>query len=284
MVEFKQIVGRGTRLFDGKDYFTVYDFVKAHEHFNDPEWDGEPLPPEPPTGGGTPRTCKTCGQKPCVCEDTDDGICGECDNYPCICEKEHTPMIKIKLSDGKEREIDATVKTTFWSPEGKPIGQEEFMNNLYGDLPKLFNSEEELREIWSLPSTRKKLLTELREKGYTDDQLEDLRGMIHGNESDLFDVLSYVAYHKELVPRLERAGRAKIQLNDYNQKQQEFLNFVLEQYVKEGVQELDDSKLPNLLELKYKAITDAKHELGNIKSIRESFIGFQEYLYRNEAG
>jgi type I restriction enzyme R subunit len=72
-------------------------------------------------------------------------------------------------------------------------------------------------------------------------------------------------------------------MNDYNQKQQEFLNFVLEQYVKEGVDELDDSKLPNLLELKYKAIADAKRELGDIKSIRETFIGFQEYLYQERA-
>jgi type I restriction enzyme, R subunit len=43
MIEFKQIIGRGTRLFEGKDYFTIYDFVKAYEHFNDPEWDGEPI-------------------------------------------------------------------------------------------------------------------------------------------------------------------------------------------------------------------------------------------------
>jgi type I restriction enzyme, R subunit len=56
MIEFKQIVGRGTRTFDGKDFFTIYDFVKAYEHFNDPEWDGEPLPPETPTGPRTPGT------------------------------------------------------------------------------------------------------------------------------------------------------------------------------------------------------------------------------------
>ena len=47
MIEFKQIIGRGTRLYDGKDYFTIYDFVKAYHHFSDPEWDGEPLEPEP---------------------------------------------------------------------------------------------------------------------------------------------------------------------------------------------------------------------------------------------
>src|SRR5208283_4225928 len=47
MIEFKQIIGRGTRLYDGKDYFTIYDFVDAYHHFADPEWDGEPIEPEP---------------------------------------------------------------------------------------------------------------------------------------------------------------------------------------------------------------------------------------------
>jgi type I restriction enzyme R subunit len=45
IIEFKQIVGRGTRTFDGKDYFTIYDFVDAHQRFLDPEWDGEPEDP-----------------------------------------------------------------------------------------------------------------------------------------------------------------------------------------------------------------------------------------------
>ena len=283
MVEFKQIVGRGTRLFDGKDYFTIFDFVNAHNHFQDPEWDGEPLEPEQPTGGGTTRPCNICGETPCICERPEPESCPECDNIPCVCETPPRRMIKVKLSDNKVREIDSMVKTSFWSPTGKPISSQEFIEQLFGDLPSFFTNENELRQLWSLPSTRKKLLTELSEKGYTNSQLEDLRNLIHGEDSDLFDVLSYVAYHKELVPRLERAGRAKIQINDYNQKQQEFLNFVLEQYVKEGVDELDDSKLPNLLELKYKAIADAKRELGDIKSIRETFIGFQEYLYQERA-
>ena len=56
MIEFKQIIGRGTRLFEDKDYFTVYDFVKAHQHFQDPEWDGEPIEPTPPTESGSEET------------------------------------------------------------------------------------------------------------------------------------------------------------------------------------------------------------------------------------
>ena len=110
-----------------------------------------------------------------------------------------------------------------------------------------------------------------------------LRKLVHGEDSDLFDVLSYVAYHKDLVPRLERAERAKIHFDSYNAPQQKFLNFVLKQYVDIGVSELDDAKLPDLLELKYHAIADAKKELGDIPSIRNTFIGFQEYLYVDRA-
>lgn len=276
MVEFKQIVGRGTRLFDGKDYFTIFDFVKAHKHFNDPEWDGEPLEPEPiktytrespdPKPVNEPEVCKICG------------------NDPCVCETPPKQMVKIKLSNHRVMEFDSMVKTSFWSPEGKPISAEVFIRQLFGDIPSFFQSEEELRKIWSLPNTRKKLLEELSEKGYSYGQLADLKKIIHGEDSDLFDVLSYIAYHSGLVPRLERAERAKIYFDSYNYAQQGFLNFVLEQYVKEGVDELDDEKLPDLLELKYNAIADAKRELGSIQSIRNTFIGFQGYLYRKEAG
>ncbi|MAT55993.1 MAG: restriction endonuclease subunit R [Saprospirales bacterium] len=277
MVEFKQIVGRGTRLYDNKDYFTIYDFVRAHEHFQDPEWDGEPLEPEPP------RPYPPRKETPDIFEDPP-LVCPECNNDPCVCDKPPKRIIRVKLSDNKEREIDATVKTSFWSPEGKPISAEEFVRQLFGDLPTFFSDEEELRKLWSSPSTRKKLLEELSENGYTVEQLEELRRLVHGEDSDLYDVLSYIAYHKNLVPRLERAERAKVYLSDYDPKQQEFLNFVLEQYVRDGVDELDDDKLGQLLILKYKAIADAKRELGNIKSIRETFIGFQEYLYRSAAG
>lgn len=284
MIEFKQIVGRGTRLFDGKDYFTIYDFVQAHKHFQDKDWDGEPDPPEPPTDGGSPKLCKVCGQNRCVCEKPAPELCAQCDNIPCICETPPKSIIKIRLSDGKTREIDATVKTTFWSPDGTPIGHEEFLNQLYGELKKMLADEAELRKIWSLPSTRKKLLDELKDKGYTAAQFEDLREVVRGKDSDLYDVLSFIAYNKNLVPRLERANRVSVQLHDYNAKQQAFLNFVLTQYVRDGVEELDDKKLPELLELKYKAIADAKRELGSIKSIREQFIGFQAYLYREKVG
>ena len=275
MVEFKQIVGRGTRLFQGKDHFTVFDFVDAHNHFQDPEWDGEPLAPEGGAGGSGEGASS----------DDDDRIqepgtpCYLCSNDPCVCDQPSQKIVKVSLSDGKTRDIDSMIKTSFWSPSGTPISADEFIQQLFGDLPEFFSNEETLREIWSLPDTRKKLLQELQDKGYTDTQLEDLRAVVRGEDTDLFDVLSYVAYHKDMVPRLERAEKAMLYFDSYNKQQQKFLNFVLEQYVKEGVSELDDAKLKDLLTLKYNAIADAKNELGDIASIRNTFISFQKYLY-----
>ncbi len=279
MVEFKQIVGRGTRLFDGKAYFTIYDFVNAHEHFQDPEWDGEPIEPEQPRPYPEPTD-------PDEIKDPEDDYtrCPECQNDPCVCDDPPRAMIRVRLSDNKVREIDSMVKTTFYSASGKPISAEEFMQQLFGDLPSFFQDEAELRRIWSLPGTRKQLLEELSERGYTDDQLEELRKLVHGEDSDLYDVLSYVAYHTSLIPRMDRAEKARVHFQQYNPKQQEFLNFVLEQYIHSGVDELDDHKLPELLELKYNAIADAKQELGSIQSIRETFIGFQRLLYEGSVG
>jgi type I restriction enzyme R subunit len=288
MVEFKQIVGRGTRLFDGKDYFTLFDFVKAHKHFNDDEWDGEPLEPEVCTRCGKypcvcpPKSCKVCGKIPCICEKPEPEPCPECGNDPCVCDNPPKQITRVKLSDNKVRELDKMIKTSFYSPTGQPISAEEFIKQLFGDIPSFFKSEEELRKLWSVPSTRKRLLEELSEKGYTNEQLADLSRLVHGEDCDLFDVLNYVAYHKNLVPRLERADRARIHFDSYDKNQQEFLDFVLSQYVKEGVSELDDAKLPDILELKYQAIADAKAKLGEIKTIRETFIGFQEYLYKSK--
>ena len=281
MVEFKQIVGRGTRLFDSKDYFTIYDFVEAHKHFQDPEWDGEILDPEPPK---PKEPCKKCGERPCVCEGDggDAEPCSICGNDPCVCEKTSKGMIRIKLSKSKFLDLDSMVKTSFYAPDGKPMSADEFIRKLFSELPKFFESEEELRRIWSLPDTRKRLLEELSENGYSMEQLEELKKLVKAENSDLYDVLAYIAYHSEIVPRLERATKAELRLLGYDKAKQAFLNFVLEQYVEKGVNELDDTRIKGLLELKYKSISDAKGVLGDIKSIRESFIGFQKYLYEGQ--
>ncbi len=281
MIEFKQIIGRGTRLFDGKDYFTIYDFVNAHLKFQDEEWDGPPIEPEPPTPRPEPKPCKVCGKTPCVCEKPTPEPCPVCGKIECDCNKEPRRMIKVKLGDGKIRDLQYMVKTSFWSPDGTPISAEEFLKSMFGVIPDLFKSEDELRSIWSKPDTRKKLLQELQERGFAKEQLQEFQKVLNAENSDLYDVLAYVAFHSSIIERTTRAENAKINLYNYDAKQQEFLNFVLQQYVNSGVEELDDAKLKPLLELKYKALDDAKRELGDIASIRNAFIGFQSYLYEN---
>jgi type I restriction enzyme, R subunit len=282
MIEFKQIIGRGTRLFEGKDYFTLYDFVKAYAHFNDEEWDGEPLDPEPcskcnqfPCACEKQSTCTICGATPCQCEKP---LCPECGETPCTCKK--SGKIKIKLADGKERTIQHMMATSFWSPDGKPMSAPEYINRLFGDLPEFFKNEDELREIWSKPDTRKALLEGLAEKGYGDDALAEIRRLIDAEKSDLFDVLAYIAFKLAPITREERVETHKDQIfSQYDGRLQAFLDFVLSQYVKEGVGELDQSKLPHLLELKYSAVSDATDQLGDASQIRDAFVGFQKHLY-----
>lgn len=280
MIEFKQIIGRGTRLFDGKDYFTIYDFVKAHHHFSDPEWDGEPEEPETPEPRPQPQPCDVCGHRPCICaQEPPPEPCPVCGYSYCRCDNPPRRMVKVKLADGKVRQFQHMVSTSFWSPDGRPISAEEFLRSLFGALPELFKSEDELRTIWSKPDTRKKLLEELSEKGFAKQQLTEFQKILNAENSDLYDVLAYIAFNSDILERTDRADRAKIHLDNYDPKQQEFLNFVLSQYVKQGVDELDDTKIGDLLVLKYHAIADAKKELGDIATIRNTFIGFQTYLY-----
>ena len=263
MIEFKQIIGRGTRLFDGKDYFTIYDFVKAYEHFNDPEWDGEPADPEPPA------------PKPDGDPKPEDGPPDDEDDDP-----PRRQRVKIKLADGKERTIQHMTATTFWSPDGRPMSAAEFIARLFGDLPALFKDEDELRTLWSQPDTRSALLDGLAEKGYGRDQLREIERMIDAEDSDLYDVLAYIAFALAPLTRRQRADASQPFISaQYEPKLQAFLKFVLAQYVKEGVGELDRTNLPHLLELKYRAINDAAAELGGVASIRDAFIGFQRSLY-----
>ncbi|MCE9535117.1 MAG: DEAD/DEAH box helicase family protein, partial [Nitrospirae bacterium] len=269
MIEFKQIIGRGTRLYDGKDYFTIYDFVKAHHHFSDPEWDGEPIEPEP-TRKDQPYPSPQVPQ-----------ITGMHEKAPADYVKKH--KIKVRLADGKARTIQHMMVTTFWHPDGTPMSAQQFLEMLFGKLPEFFKNEAELRALWSLPDTRAKLLQRLAEKGFGHEQMAEMQRVIDAENSDLFDVLAHVAYALPTLTRQERAERAKADIvSHFNSKQQTFLDFVLAQYVKVGVEELAQEKLSPLLKLKYHdAIADAVADLGKPEEIGKVFAGFQKYLYQD---
>ena len=272
MIEFKQIIGRGTRLFDGKEYFTIYDFVKAHHHFSDPEWDGEPQEPEPVgPGQALPPPEPPEPKDP----DGDDDTSGQ----------PQRQKARIKLGDGKERSIQHMMVTSFWHPDGTPMSSQQFLELLYGKLPEFVKDEAELRELWSSPDTRRKLLQGLEEKGFGAAQLAEMQMIINAANSDLFDVLAHVAYALQPIPREERAAHARLYIHSKcTSKQQLFLNFVLQHYVTLGVQELALEKLTPLLQLRYQnSIADAVADLGRPEDIGQLFSGFQRYLYEASA-
>jgi type I restriction enzyme R subunit len=264
MIEFKQIIGRGTRLFDGKDYFTIYDFVKAHHLFNDPDWDGEPVEPEPPrplpeAGAGEPEPQ---GPEPDP-------------------QLPRAQIAKVRLADGKLRSVQSMSATSFWGADGKPLSAAQFLEALYGALPEFFRDEDELRRLWSQPDTRKALLAGLDEKGFGREPLAEMQRVIEAEDSDLFDVLAYVAFASTPLSREARAAAAKAAAETgLTDKQRAFVDFVLAQYVAQGVDELDPEKLSSLLRLRYRnAISDAFAELGNPEDVRRMFFGFQRHLY-----
>jgi type I restriction enzyme R subunit len=270
MIEFKQIIGRGTRTFDGKDFFTIYDYVDAYKHFADPEWDGEPIEVEDnPDGYKAPLNTQEDPAEPENIEEVETTLTGG------------SKKVKIKLKDGKEREIQHMISTSFWNADGKPISAEEFLNGLFGTLPDFFKNEDELRTLWSKPDTRNKLLEQLTDIGYGCDELSNLQKLIDAESSDLFDVLEYV-FNSETKPitRADRVEIAKLKIYTiFDEKQREFINFVLDKYIESGVEELNQDKLPVLLELKYSSLSEAQKVLGKTINIKDMFVNFQQYLY-----
>ena len=263
MIEFKQIIGRGTRIYEGKHYFTVIDFVNAYHMFNDPEWDGMPIEPVDGGEGGAGGDI-----------DIDDDNNEDGGGRP--------QKIKIKLSDGKVREIQAMSSTMFYL-DGRPVSAEEFIKKLFDTLklPEILGGEDELRQLWSNPVTRSELISKLGKHGCGKEDLNKLRELINAENSDLFDVLQYIAFSNPALTRKERVESAEDNIYKFiNKEQVEFIRFVLNNYVQEGIDELDISNLSTIINAKYGSINEAQKELGSSGEIKEVFTDFQKYLYQ----
>lgn len=281
MIEFKQIIGRGTRLYDGKYYFTIYDFVKAYENFQDRAWDGEPV-------------CPVCGNNPCTCEEGDGD--GEAGGGGDACEPdfgyekkphkddggeevEKPERLEIRLSDGRTRRIRFIKSDMFWGADGKPISAEEFLNEMFGRMPEFYTTIEELTEKWSSPKTREELLEKMGDAGYDKEILNSIRTLIDAEDSDLLDVLEYISFNVEPIQRTERVRRTDAYVAGLSARQQEFVRYVISLYLSEGVEELGTSKLPELLKMKYGSTQDGIAALGGLDIAKNTFYSFQRRLY-----
>jgi len=257
MVEFKQIVGRGTRVFDGKDYFTIIDFRGATNKFYDKDWDGEPEAPE--LGGtGEPKPPPYSPQPP-----------GE---GPLPEPGEPKPKLKVKL--GKHRELKVIdIEVRYIDENGKPLTVQQFVERLVTQLPGLFKSVEELRQIWSDPDERETLLGKLVQAGFDTEQLATLRRMFEAEDCDIFDLLAFLAFEQPMATRKSRADEVRNNSAFFTQYKQEkaqrFLHYVLNRYEQTGSTELSRERLPALIELS---------GLGTVKDASTAFGGKPAYL------
>ncbi|EOW2356941.1 EcoAI/FtnUII family type I restriction enzme subunit R [Cronobacter sakazakii] len=271
MVEFKQIVGRGTRVFDGKDYFTIVDFRGATNNFYDEEWDGEPQAPEP--GGTREPTPPPYSPEPPVGGDRPEPEPGE-----------PHPRLKVKL--GKYRELKVIdIETRYIDENGKPLSIQEFVERLIQQLPGLFKSVDELRDIWSDPDLREQLLAKLIQAGFDKEQLSALRRMFEADDCDIFDLLAFLAFEQPMATRRSRAEAVRTNNAFFDQykeaKAKQFLHFVLKRYEQDGTTELARERLPALIELSGLGTTkDASMAFGGKPAqLLAAFKQLQHQLY-----
>lgn len=267
MIEFKQIIGRGTRTYEGKDFFTIWDFVKAHENFQDPEWDGDPIAPEPPKAG--PLTSPTAPAG------TDDPL------PPTEPLQEPREIVKVQLSDGTERSIRYLRSTSYWDASGKPMSAMELMKKLFGDLAAVVPDEDTLRKTWSDPDKRAEFLIKLEEAGYDSERLGDIRLLVDAPDSDLFDILAYVLFDHDPLTRSHRADAVRSAgMASYTDEVRGFLLGILQAYVQEGEGELATTKLRSFIEARYGSLSAAKARLGDTNFVKQIFRDMQANLYR----
>ena len=267
MVEFKQIIGRWTRLFEWKDFFTILDFTGATNKFYDETWDGEPEGID--DGWEKPKSPK---------KGTDEWW------WTIVEPPMPKERLEVRLADDRILKI-VNVETRYIDEHGKPVSATEFLQKLIGQLPELYQSEEQLRELRANPETREKLLWQLASMGIDNEQLESLKKMFEADDSDIFDILAHISFNSDIKKRVQRVAYVKdtkIVFEHYeNLKAQEFLDFILEQYAEHGIFELQGNNLGNLISLYKKwTVSDMSLAFGWERFLKEAYYELQEGLFR----
>ena len=276
IIEFKQIVGRGTRLCDGTYFFTIFDFVRAYERYNDPAWDGEPV-------------CPKCGNNPCTCtkkprpypkfDEEDESILLAKDDFSGFQPTPKKESLEIVLSDKKKRSIKFANEVMFYGRDGRPVGTQEFITEMFGDMPEYFGSIEDLRSMWANPESREALLEKLEQAGYGIEVLKQIRRAIDAENSDLLDVLEYISFATSPMERAERAERLKAYAEALPNTQKDFVAYLMNAYVISGVEELGTKRLPQLLALKFGSIPEGIRQMGGPLQARQTYYEAQRVLY-----
>jgi len=270
MTEFKQIIGRGTRVFEGKDFFTIIDFVGATNLFYDKRWDGEAVEIQS-------STTSTKDKKDDV--SSSDNPNGDDKETPTHTDTRSNEKVTIDIKGKKVKVID--IETTYVGEDGKPLKTEEYLKFLIGVLGEFYDDEKKLREIWSNPSNRREMLNKLSQMGIDESQLNDLKEIFEAKNSDIYDVLAHLSFNLDIKSRDDRV--IAVYDSDFVQKYhsdkaKEFIEFILDRYKKDGVKELDEKNLSVLVKLSGNDLKELKQSFGKY-NIRDEYFGLQREIY-----
>ncbi|EFB0367566.1 DEAD/DEAH box helicase family protein [Campylobacter coli] len=261
IIEFKQIIGRGTRVYEGKDFFTIIDFVGATKLFYDPKWDGEKI-----------EELKEQDEKEKI---TKEHIKQTKE------ESKEKKSVTIHLKGTKLKVLDIT--TTYVGAQGKPLSTKEFLEFLIGKLGEYYDDEAKLREIWSDQKNRERFLKALANDGVDENALKDLREIFQ-KDCDIYDVLAHLSFNAEIKTRQERV--LQVENGEFlkrfqKEKAIKFIEFLLNRYQEYGIKDFDDGLKP-LIELSSLGnVRELADEFGGLEILKQSFDDLQREIYLN---
>ncbi|MCV3432494.1 DEAD/DEAH box helicase family protein [Campylobacter lari] len=245
IIEFKQIIGRGTRVYEGKDFFTILDFTGVTRLFYDPKWDGEQIKDEEKTEVKTIQNKRE-----------------QSSPKETIKQKEVT----VHLKGTKLKVLDIT--TSYIGDSDKPLSTKEFLEFLVGKLAEFYNDETRLREIWSNQASRKEFLQKLEKDRISEQVLEELTVIFEQKDCDVYDVLAHLSFNTEIKTRHERVLNVKNSAflkRFQKEKALKLVEFLLDRYQEYGIKDFD-SGLKTLIDLS---------SLGSVKELVSEFEGME---------
>lgn len=286
MTEFKQIIGRGTRIFDGKDFFTIMDFVGATNLFYDSGWDDAPIEAIDITTTTSDTDADTSEEtethEPETKNEEENGTDEGDDIPPPPLPPQPNEKVTIDIRGKKLKVIN--IETTYVGEDGIPLKTEDYLELLIGALGEFYNDENALREIWSNPKNRKDLLNKLKEMNIDESQLNDLKEIFDAEDSDIYDVLAHLSFNMDIKSRSERViavENSAFVEKYHNEKAKQFIEFILDRYRKDGVKELDDDKLGKLVDLSgLGTIREVASNFGGIPQMGNEYLELQKEIYR----
>lgn len=265
MTDFKQIVGRGTRIREqeGKTHFVIMDFRNVTRLFADPDWDGpievdDSYPPKP--SDEAPQPCTTCGQLPCVCP------CPVCGQLPCICPPKEKSVRPIVDRDGCEVRVLQSVVSVY-DTEGKLLRTESITDYTKKNISDSYATLDDFIQGWRGADRKAEITDLLRERGIDLAALKEEQGLA---DVDDFDFICHIAYGQKPLTRRERAEQVKKRdvFSKYGADARKVLEALLEKYTIDGISQLEDV---NILKL------DPFRQMGAPAHIARLFGGREEY-------